>query len=132
MPFGYLSDTILGDLRVACILWDMMSSGTDLPLVDQARATRALLLGTFMGLGLDLKLDKLYDLGGAIPDVMGLRAIQPKAAIAKVMSVLGSRCVQGLSWLTMILQIDFTRFSYMIWKMRNPRLWLSVNLVVFD
>ena len=46
-----------------------MSSGTDLPLVDQARVARAPLPGTFMELGLDLKSDKLYDLGGAIPDV---------------------------------------------------------------
>ena len=36
----------------------------------------------------------LHDLGGAIPDVMGLRAIQPKAAVVKVMSVPDSRCVR--------------------------------------
>ena len=50
--------------------------------------------GHIYGLGLDLKSDKLYDLGGAIPDVMGLRAIQPKAAVVKVMSVPDSRCVR--------------------------------------
>ena len=33
-------------------------------------------------------------MGGAIPDVMGLRAIQPRAAIVKVMSVPDSRCVR--------------------------------------
>ena len=74
-----------------------MSSGTDLPMVTQARsavATTEPLPGTFMGLGLDLRSDRLQDLGGAIPDVMGLRAIQPKAAVVKVMSVPDSRCVR--------------------------------------
>ena len=74
-----------------------MSYGADLPVVNQARAavaTTKLLPGTFLGLGLDLRSDKLYDLGGAIPDVMGLRAIQPRAAVVKVMSVSDSRCVR--------------------------------------
>ena len=99
LPFRHLSWTILGDLHFSCLLvwWDMMSSGTDLPIVDQAGAAVAAtnpLPGTFIGLGLDLKSDKLYDLGGAIPDMMGLRAIQPKAAVVKVMSVPDSRCVR--------------------------------------
>ena len=72
-----------------------MLSGTDLPVVDQTGAAIATTLpGTSIGLGLDLKSDKLYDLGGAIPDVMGLWAIQPKAAVMKVMSVPDSRCVR--------------------------------------
>ena len=74
-----------------------MSARTDLPMLDQAEAATAAtnpLLGTFTWLGLDLRSDKLYDLGGAIPDVMGLQAIQPKAAIVKVMSVPDSRCVR--------------------------------------
>ena len=41
-----------------------------------------------------LKSGKLSDLGGAIPDILGLRAIQPKAAVVKVMSVPNSRCVR--------------------------------------
>ena len=56
----------------------MMSSGTDLPVLDQAGAAVATtepLPGTFSGLGLDLKSDNLYDLCGAIPDVMGFRVI---------------------------------------------------------
>ena len=64
-----------------------MSFGMDLPVVDQAGAAPAAtnpLPGTFIGLGL----------GGAIPDVMGLRAIQPRAAVMKVMSVLDIRCVR--------------------------------------
>ena len=74
-----------------------MSSGTNLPVADQAGAavaTTEAVPGTFLGLGLDLKSDKLYDLGGANPDVMGLRAIQPKAAVVKVMSVPDSCCVR--------------------------------------
>ena len=43
--------------------------------------------GTFLGLALDLRSDRLYDLVNDIPDVMGLWAIQPSAAIVKVMSV---------------------------------------------
>ena len=33
LPFGYLSGTLLGDLRFSCVLlwWNMMSSETDLP-----------------------------------------------------------------------------------------------------
>ena len=74
-----------------------MSARTDLPVLGQAEVATAAtnpLPGTFMGLGLDLKSDKLYDVGGAIPDVMGLRAIQPKAAVVKFMSVPDSRCVR--------------------------------------
>ena len=74
-----------------------MSSETNLPMADQAGAavaTTEVLPVTFIGLGLDLKLDKLYDLGGAIPDMMCLRAMQPRAAVVKVMSVPDSRCVR--------------------------------------
>ena len=90
--------TILADLWFSCRLtwWRTLSSGVDLPVVDQAGAGLAAtdpLPGTFLGLALDLRSDKLHDLGGAIPDVMGLQAIQPRAAIVKVMSVPDSRCV---------------------------------------
>ena len=76
-----------------------MSSRMDLPVVDQVGAVAAAtnpLLGTFMGLGLDLQSDKLYDLDSDIPDVIGLRAIQPSAAVVKVMSVPDSRCVRAV------------------------------------
>ena len=66
-------------------------------MAAQARAavvTTEPLPVTFMGLGLDLRSDRLHDLGGTIQDVMGLRAIQPKAAVVKVMSVPDSRCVR--------------------------------------
>ena len=44
--------------------------------------------------GTRLGSDRLYDLVHDIPDVMGLWAIQPSAAIVKVMSVPDSRCVR--------------------------------------
>ena len=74
-----------------------MSSGIDFPAVNQAGAATSAsspLPGTFFGLALDLRSDRLYDLVDDIPDVMGLRAIQPSAAILKVMSVPDSCCVR--------------------------------------
>ena len=56
-----------------------------------APTTSTPLPGMFLGLALDLRSDRLYDLVNDIPDVMGLRAIQPSAAIVKVMSVPDSR-----------------------------------------
>ena len=46
------------------------------------------------GLALDLGSDRLYDLVPDNPDVMGLPALRPSAAIVKVMSVPDSRCVR--------------------------------------
>ena len=94
LPFRHLSGTSRGDIR---LWWDTMSSDTNLLIADQAGAavaTSEVLPGTFIGLGLDLMSAKLYDLGGAILDVMGLRAIQPRVAVVKVMSVPDSRCVR--------------------------------------
>ena len=54
--------------------------------MDQAGpsyASSALLPGTFLGLALDLRSDRLYDLAPDIPDVMGLRALRPSAVIVK-------------------------------------------------
>ena len=45
-------------------------------------------------LGPCLGSEKLYNLAQDIPDIMGLRAIRPSAAIVKVMSVPDSRCIQ--------------------------------------
>ena len=75
------------------LVWRSMSSGIQLPAVDRAGAATTAstpLPGTFLGLALDLRSDRLND----IPDVMGLRAIQPSTTIAKVMSVPDSRCVR--------------------------------------
>ena len=73
-----------------------LSSGR-LRAMDQAgtsSASSAPLSGTFLGLALDLRSDKLYELVQDIPDVMGIRALQPSAAIVKVMSVPDSRCIR--------------------------------------
>ena len=73
-----------------------MSSGK-LPAVDQAGASptpSTPLPDTFLGLALHLGSDRLYHLVKDIPDVMGLRALRPSAAIVKVMSVPDSRCVR--------------------------------------
>ena len=50
--------------------------------------------GTFVGPSLDITSEKLYDLAQDIPDIMGLRALRPSAAVVKVMSVPDSRCIQ--------------------------------------
>ena len=50
--------------------------------------------GTFLGPSLDIRSERLYDLMPDIPDVMGLRALMPSAAIVKVMSVWGSQCIR--------------------------------------
>ena len=47
-----------------------------------------------MGQALDIRSEKLYDLAPDILDVMGLRALRPSAAVAKVMSVRDSRCIR--------------------------------------
>ena len=73
-----------------------MSSGK-LPAVDQAGASPTpsnTLPDTFLGLALYLGSDRLYHLVKDIPDVMGLRALRPSAAIVKVMSVPDNRCVR--------------------------------------
>ena len=43
---------------------------------------------------MDIRSEKLYDLAPDIPDVMGLRALRPNAAVAKVMSVRDSQCIR--------------------------------------
>ena len=90
---------VLVGLWLSCHLvwWSIMSSEIKLPAVDQAGAaptTSTPLPGTFLGLALDLRSNRLYDLVNDIPDILGLRAIQPSVAIVKVMSVLDSRCVK--------------------------------------
>ena len=93
LPSRGLTWITLADCWFSCRL----VSGKGLPAVNQAGATMTAtnpLLGTFLGVGLDLGSDKLYDLVGDIPDVMGLRALQPSAAIVKVMSVPNSLCIR--------------------------------------
>ena len=50
--------------------------------------------GTFRGFELNLQSDRLYDLDSDIPDVIGLRAIQPDAAVIKVMPISGNCCIR--------------------------------------
>ena len=72
-----------------------MASGRSFDM-DQAGPSYAPsdpLPGTFFGLSLDITSEKLYDLAPEIPDVMGLRALTPSAAVVKVMSVPDSRCI---------------------------------------
>ena len=73
------------------VVGSFLSSGR-LFVMDQAgpsSASSAPLLGTFLGLALDMASNKQYDLVQDIPDVMRLRdrALRPSAAIVKVMSV---------------------------------------------
>ena len=76
-----------------------MQPGTDLPVVVQAGAASAAANplqkpGTFLGFYLNLLSDRLYDMDSVIPDVIGLRAIQPDAAVIKVMSIPDNHCVR--------------------------------------
>ena len=52
--------------------------------------------GTFRGFELNLQSDRLYDLDSDIPDVIGLRAIQPDTAVIKVMSIPDNCCIRVL------------------------------------
>ena len=75
-----------------------MSSNVDSLAVSQSSAATSAstpLPGTFLGHALDMGSDRLYDLVDNIPDVMGLRALRPSAAICKVMSVPDSCCDSG-------------------------------------
>ena len=87
-------------LSCSLVWWCIMSSGRKLPPLDWAGAastTSTPLLGTFLGLALDLASDRLYDLVDDIPDAMALWATRPSAVIVKVMSVPDSRCVRVVS-----------------------------------
>ena len=48
----------------------------------------------FQGVDLTLQSDRLYDLDSGIPDVIGLRTVQPNAAMIKVMSIPDNRCIR--------------------------------------
>ena len=79
------------------VWWIIMLSDMDSLAVNQAGAAATAstpLPGTCLGLALDLRSDRLYDLVDDIPDVMGLRALRPSATICKVMSVPDSRCIR--------------------------------------
>ena len=50
--------------------------------------------GTFLRPALGIRSDSLYELTPELQDVIGLRAIRPDAAVAKVMSIRNSRCIR--------------------------------------
>ena len=74
-----------------------MRSGTGLPNTEQVVVDSAAedpLSGVFRWFELNLQSDRLYYLDSAIPDVIGLHAIQPDAAVIKVMSIPDNRCMR--------------------------------------
>ena len=94
MLLGLRPWTIVVDLRTFCALWWLciMLFDTEQAEVDSTAVDP--LPGTFRGFDLTLQSDRLYDLDSAIPDVIGLRAIQPNAAVIKVMSIPDNRCIR--------------------------------------
>ena len=72
----------------------LVSRSSEMDQAGPSSASSGPLPGTFLGLALDMRSDKLYDLVPDIPDVMGLRALRPTAAIMKVMSVPDSHCIR--------------------------------------
>ena len=89
---------LVGDPRTFCApCWlCIMPSGTGLPAVEQAGLTSVAgnpLPGTFRGFELNLQSDRLHDLDNDIPNVIGLCAIQPDAAVIKVMSIPDNCCI---------------------------------------
>ena len=59
-----------------------------------ASATEEPIPGIFRGFDLTPQSDSLYDLDTGIPDVIGLCAVQPDAAVVKLMSILDNRCIR--------------------------------------
>ena len=83
LPYGVVAGSIMASGR-----------SSEMDQAGPSSASSGPLPGTFLGLALDMRSDKLYDLVLDIPDAMGLRALRPSAAIVKVMSVPDSRCIR--------------------------------------
>ena len=86
---------------VVCLCYSVVAEGvmassrsSDMDQAGPSSASSGSLPGTFLGLALDMRSDEQYDLVPDIPDVMGLRALRPSAAIVKVMSVPDSSCIR--------------------------------------
>ena len=91
--------TVIGGSRLfrARWWWCIMPSGTGLPDMERAgvaSVTEEPIPGIFRGFDLTIQSDRLYDLDTGIPDVIGLRAVQPEAAVVKVMSIPDNRCIR--------------------------------------
>ena len=125
---GYL---FIPSVIVILIIWccfgvftvrDMASDG--LPDREQAGPSYAPsgpLPGTFLRPVLDIRSERLYDLAPDIPDVMGLRALRPSAAVAKVMSVRDSRCIRVVTPDDHV-ECGHTKYCFTIWEKRSCRL----------
>ena len=75
----------------------VMSSSKLMPVVTRPRTTEEVPSQppeTILKNVSDSHLDKLYDLPENIQDVMGLHALQPSAAVCKVMTIPNSNCVR--------------------------------------
>ena len=66
--------------------------------------------GVFKGFKLNLQSDRLYDLDSAIPNMISLRAIQPDAAVVKVMSIPDNRCIRVVIPMIMWVPMGSTKF----------------------
>ena len=87
---------------------DMASDG--LPDSEQASyAPSGPLPGTFLGPALDIRSERLYDLAPDIPDVMGLRAFRPNAAVVKPES--SSRFTADMSSVQVLMDLALPRFA---------------------
>ena len=97
-----------------------MPSGTGLPDTEQAGVDSAAgdpLPGMFSRFDLTLQSDRLYDLDSGIPDVIGLRAVQPDAAVIKVMLIPDNRCIRVVIPDDMSAPVDSMRSLFMTWLM---------------
>ena len=83
-------------LSYSVVAGSFMASGrsSEMDQAGPSSISLAPLPGKFLGLELDMRSDRLYDLVPDIPDVMGLRALRPSAAIVRVMSVPDSHCIR--------------------------------------
>ena len=90
----YICSVVAGSFMASSRSSEMDQADPSYAPSGPSYAPSALLPVTFLGLALDLRSDRLCDLAPDIPDVMGLRALWPSAAIVKVMSVPDSLCIQ--------------------------------------
>ena len=99
MLYGLLLSTVIVCSRAFRAQWwsCIMPSGTGLPDTVQAgvaSASEEPIPDIFRGFDLTLQSDSLYDLDTGIPDGIGLHAVQPDAAVVKLMSIPDNRCIR--------------------------------------
>ena len=89
VPPGNSAWTVLIVYYICSVVAESFMASSRSSEMDQAGPSYAPLdplPGTFLGLALDLRSDRLYNLAPDIPGVMGLWALWPSAAIVKVNS----------------------------------------------